>query len=299
MNMTREDIIKKFQNLNLWKRGGQRAAHKPLLVLYAIGKLLRGEDKHISFANAEEDLRNLLREFGPWRKGYHPHHPFWRLQNDEVWEVRGATRIRQTSSRDAYVTDLRLHGAGGFPKAIADQFQNDSRLAFEIIYNLLDDHFPLTRHSEILQAVNIHLPFQVFDTKRRSLNFRENILRAYERKCAVCGFDVKLGNTPIALEAAHIKWKSHGGPSEAVNGLALCVLHHELFDRGAFTLSKQRQILVSDDAHGTKGFKEWLQSYHGKKILPPQRQSYYPEAQFIHWHVREVFQGNYRELVIP
>ena len=296
--MTREEIIKKFQNLNLWKRGDQRAAHKPLLVLYAIGKLLHGENRDISFVNAEEDLRNLLKEFGPWRKGYYPQHPFWRLQNDEVWEVKGADRIRQTSSGDAYVTDLRLHGVGGFPKTIADQFQYDSRLVFEIIYNLLDDHFPLTRHTEILQAVNIQLPFQVFNTKKRSLNFRENILRAYERKCAVCGFDVKLGNTPIALEAAHIKWKSHGGPSKAENGLALCVLHHELFDRGAFTLSKQRQILVSDDAHGTKGFKEWLQRYHGKKILLPQRQSYYPEVQFIGWHVRQVFQGNYRELII-
>lgn len=296
--MERKEIIHKFQKLNVWKRGGQRAAHKPLLVLYAIGKLLKGEDRYISFANIENNLRDLLKEFGPWRKNYQPQHPFWRLQNDEIWEIRNADRIRQTSSGDAYVTDLRHHGIGGFSKAIANQLQNDSRLAFEIIYNLLDDHFPLTRHSEILQAVNIQSPFQVFETKRRSLNFRENILRAYERKCAVCGFDVKLGNTPIALEAAHIKWKSHGGPNETVNGLALCVLHHELFDRGAFTLSKQRHILVSDDAHGTKGFKEWLQRYHGKTMLLPQRQSYYPEAQFIGWHVREVFQGNYRELLI-
>ena len=296
--MTREEIIERFQNLNVWKRGGQRAAHKPLLILYVIGKLLNGEDRYIPFATTEDDLRNLLREFGPWRKNYQPQHPFWRLQNDKIWEIRHADRIRQTSSGDAYVTDLREHGVGSFPKAVANQLQNDSRLAFEITYNLLDDHFPLTRHNEILQAVNIQSPFQVFETKRRSLNFRENILRAYERKCAVCGFDVKLGNTPIALEAAHIKWKSHGGPSDAANGLALCVLHHELFDRGAFTLSKQRQILVSDDAHGTQGFKEWLQRYHGKTILLPQRQSYYPEIQFIGWHVREVFQGNYRELLI-
>lgn len=296
--MTREEIIEKFQNLNLWKRGGQRAAHKPLLVLYAIGKLLRGESRGISFADTEDDLQNLLREFGPWRKNYQSQHPFWRLQNDEVWEVTNTDQIRQTSSGDAYVTDLRLHGIGSFPQAITDQLQNDSRLTFEIIYNLLDEHFPITRHSEILQAVNIQLPFQVFETKRRSLSFRENVLKAYERKCAVCGFDVKLGNTPIGLEAAHIKWKSHGGPSKAVNGLALCVLHHELFDRGAFTLSKEQQVLVSDEAHGTKGFKEWLKKYHGKKILLPQRRSHYPGSDFIHWHVKEVFQGDYRELKI-
>ena len=63
--MTREEIIKKFQNLNLWKSKGQRAVHKPLLVLYAIGKLLRGENRLISYADAEDDLQNLLKEFGP------------------------------------------------------------------------------------------------------------------------------------------------------------------------------------------------------------------------------------------
>ena len=210
--MEREEIIHRFQNLNVWKRGGQRAAHKPLLVLYAIGKLLNGEDRYIPFVTTEDNLRNLLREFGPWRKKLSASASvLGGLQNDEIWEIRNADQIRQTSSGDAYVTDLREHGIGNFPKVIANQLQNDSRLAFEIIYNLLDDHFPLTRHDEILQAVNIQPPFQVFETKRRSLNFRENILRAYERKCAVCGFDVKLGNTPIALEAAHIKWKSHGG----------------------------------------------------------------------------------------
>ena len=105
------------------ERGGQRAVHKPLLVLYVIGKLLNGEDRYIPFATIEDDLRNLLREFGPWRKNYQPQHPFWRLQNDEIWEIRHADQIRQTSSGDAYVTDLREHGVGSFPKAIANQLQ--------------------------------------------------------------------------------------------------------------------------------------------------------------------------------
>ena len=81
-----------------------------------------------------------------------------------------------------------------------------------------------------------------------------------------------------------------------VNGLTLCVMHHKLFDRGAFTLSKQWKILVSDDAYGSVGFQEWLMRFHGKKINFPQSQSYYPKTDFIGWHVREVFQGAYREL---
>ena len=39
-----------------------------LLVLYAIGKLLSGEDRLISYTDdIEENLENLLKEFGPRR----------------------------------------------------------------------------------------------------------------------------------------------------------------------------------------------------------------------------------------
>ena len=298
MEINREQILQRFETLRQWGSGGERAPHKPLLVLYAIGKLLRGEDRLISYADdIEENLKNLLREFGPRRDHYNPQFPFWRLQNDGVWEVSDADQIRQTASGDAYITDLREHNvSGGFNETISEQLQNDPELTFDIIQSLLDAHFPPSLHEDILQAVDIEFPFQAFDTRTRTSNFRKNVLRAYEYKCAVCGFDVKLGDTPIALDACHIKWQKAGGPDEAVNGLALCVMHHKLFDRGAYTLSKRLEILVSDDAHGTKGFQEWLMDFHGQKINFPQRRTYYPEMDFIGWHVKEVFQGDYREL---
>lgn len=76
--------------------------------------------------------------------------------------------------------------------------------------------------------------------------------------------------------------------------MALCALHHKLFDRGAFTLSDQMKIEVSERAHGSMGFNEWLMAFHGKQIHPPQRPAYYPEPKFVAWHVREVFQGSSR-----
>ncbi len=108
--------------------------------------------------------------------------------------------------------------------------------------------------------------------QERDPKFRANILRAYEYRCAVCGFDVRLGHQPFALEAAHIKWRQAGGPDLEVNGLAHCSLHHKLFDRGAFTLTNDLAVLVSGDAHGTSGFQEWLNRFHGEKLNFPQRQ---------------------------
>ena len=215
-------------------------------------------------------------------------------------------QILHESHGDVRKGDLIHHNvSGGFPENIARTLQNDSKLALEIIQRLLSAHFPSTLHEDILAAVGIEYPLRVAEIessrlvskrKGRDPNFRLSILRAYEYKCAICSFDVRLGNTLVALEAAHIRWQQAGGPDELANGLALCSLHHKLFDRGAFTLSNQLKILVSDDANGSVGFEEWLLRFHGTRISFPQKRSYYPQGNFIGWHVKEVFKGDYREL---
>ena len=295
--MDREAIIELFDNVKIWRRGDERAPHKPLLILYAMGRLRNDGIRLIPYSEIDEGLGRLLQEFGPRQTSQGTQYPFWRLQADSVWKVTNAENITPNSAGDVSKRDLLEHNvSGGFPEDIAEQLQNDSTLSIEIAQMMLDKHFPDSIHSEILQTVDIEFPPQVFETRGRSLNFRNSVLRAYEYKCAVCGFDVRLGSTSIALEASHIKWKSHSGPNKEVNGLCLCVMHHKLFDLGAFTLSRELHILVSDDVHGTTGFQEWLMDFHGKKISLPQRRLYYPELEFIGWHVREVFKGDYREL---
>jgi putative restriction endonuclease len=107
----------------------------------------------------------------------------------------------------------------------------------------------------------------------------------------VCGFDVRLDQETLGIEAAHIKWHQAGGPDNEDNGLALCTLHHKTFDRGAFTLSAGREVLVSERAHGTAGFEEWLMRFHGRPILEPVNEGYLAHEAHLAWHRREVFRG--------
>lgn len=295
--MTREEIIRRFQNLNIWRNGDERAPHKPLLVLYAIGKLLRGEDR-LQYVDIEEDIRNLLREFGPTRPNYNPHFPFWRLQNDEIWQVSEIDSIRLTESGDAYVTDLRNYNVSGcFSNAILTRLQNDSELTCEIVRTVLDGHFQPSLHADILHTVGIEFPLLTVDTRTLTADFWEDVLRAYEYRCAVCGFDLHLRYQLIAMEASHIKWPQAGGPNSVENGLALCSLHRKLFDFGAFTLSPELEVLVSEYAYGSVGFEEWLMRFHGEAIrFPPPRPAYQPHTDFTGWHSREVFKGPHREV---
>ena len=302
--MDRDTIIQKFEALRQWRRAGERAPHKPLLILYAIRRLLQDGVRLIPYSEVDEKLGKLLREFGPKRTRYKPQDPFWRLQKDSVWEVTNACKIIEDSQGNVSKSSLLDNNvSGGLHEAIVEQLQSDSRLSSEIIQSLLYAHFPSSIHEDILQAIEMESPPQIAlprrrDSKqrRRDPRFRANILKAYDYKCAVCGYDVTLRGQPVALEASHIKWHQAQGPDSEENGLALCSLHHKLFDLGAFTLSNQLAILVSEDAHGSVGFQEWLMRFHGEQISFPQRQSYYPEVEFIGWHVKEVFKGDYREL---
>jgi hypothetical protein len=85
--MTNDTILTRFDDLNTWEQGDQRAPHKPLLVLYALGRWQQGKAE-VTFKEAEPELTALLREFGQYRKSDHPEQPFWRLQKDGVWMVK-------------------------------------------------------------------------------------------------------------------------------------------------------------------------------------------------------------------
>src|SRR4051794_410163 len=85
--MNSDAILERFDELGVWKQGDQRAPHKPLLVLYDLGRWQRGLID-VTFREAEPALTALLREFGPPRTSDHPEQPFWRLRRDGVWTVQ-------------------------------------------------------------------------------------------------------------------------------------------------------------------------------------------------------------------
>ena len=114
------------------------------------------------------------------------------------------------------------------------------------------------------------------------------MLKAYGYRCAVCEFAVRLNDDPVAVEAAHIKWHEARGPSEVRNGLALCALHHRLFDKGAFTVSFNQRVKVAKSANGI-GFDRSLGNYDSKPIVLPENADDWPDPRFLMWHVREVF----------
>jgi len=81
---------------------------------------------------------------------------------------------------------------------------------------------------------------------------------------------------------------SAGGPDEIPNGLALCSLHHKLFDLGVLTVNSKFKILVSEFVVGDWG-RRLQDNLHGKPIALPRRDNEVPGEEFLGWHNRFVF----------
>ncbi len=74
----------------------------------------------------------------------------------------------------------------------------------------------------------------------RSPRFRQEVLRAYSHRCAMCGIQLDL------VDAAHIVPHAHPEGSDIVNnGLALCALHHRSFDTGLLYVREDYSIQVN------------------------------------------------------
>lgn len=302
--MKPEKLIKLFSNVTIWKQGEKRAPHKPLLILYLLGRILHKEKNKVSFADVDENVGRLLKDFGPKNKTQ-ALYPFWYLQKDGFWNL--STRDPESKTigpvpNKGFIRKEKV--TGSLTNEVYTTLINSTETTYKIINNILNTHFPTSIHTDILSEIGVSEypePLQVSEEeqsyktrKKRDPRFRERILRAYEYKCAVCGFGVRLDNTSIGLEAAHIKWHQAGGPDKEHNGLALCSLHHKLFDRGAFTISNN-QILISENANGDTGFQNWLMAFHNQPVRPPQRNTYKPLTEYTDWHYNEIFRGAVRE----
>lgn len=286
----RTQIRSRIENLNVWKRGGVRAPHKPLLLLLAFSRLIGGQPRLSSFAELEEPLRRLLEKYGPPRRTFHPEYPFWRLQGDELWEVFGAENlIRRRSNTDPLKRELiEKNVAGGLPDDIFELLRSDRRFLQELALTLGEGHFPESICNDLLEELGL-AAIQLPPGQRREAAFRSAVLQAYGQRCAICGYDARFGHSSLGLEAAHIQWCQAGGPDRVDNGVALCTLHHKAFDRGAVGIDETLKVVVSADIFGHAGPEEWFFRFNGQPIILPHSPSLVPRRRFIQWHCREVF----------
>jgi len=256
-----------------------------------------GGDRRVRFAAITEELMKLLQEFGPHRTSYHPEFPFWHLQTDGFWvvEQRAELAFQRSGLSPTKRTLLKHNAVGAVPPDLWEALRNSLTLRQELAQQLLDAFWPSTLHDAIKQAIG--LPYETGRTigiVRRGIRdprFREEVLRAYERRCAICGYDGRLADLPLGIEAAHIKWYAWHGPDQVENGVALCSFHHVALDAGALGFNDDLRILVSCDVNGQTMVEELLYRFVGRRLRLPQASFPPPARNYVAWHRKEVFRA--------
>ncbi|MEV5507701.1 phosphorothioated DNA-binding restriction endonuclease [Streptomyces orinoci] len=291
------DWLERTAKLRQWSRSGTRAPHKPLLLLYALGRFQRDAEGELRYSAVEEDLKQLLAEYGPANRTT-PAYPFHHLAGDGVWEVR---TDRGPGSPGSGVRELRASGATGrLAPDLRAALRRDPSLLGRMARVLLDLHFPPSLHGELSEAVGLEPEPAATGPlgaarRQRDRRMRELVLTAYEYRCAFCGYDGRIGAMPVGLEAAHVRWWSFGGPDDVENGLCLCSLHHKLFDKGVLGVGDGHRILVSQRFTGhSPAAREQVIALAGRPLVGPQPGVSAIAPSHRAWHVSQVFHGSPR-----
>jgi len=307
MRSTSKSPLVQIHNLRVNCAGDRRAPHKPLLLLYALGQLRRGR-REIPFNDVKSALGPLLDAYAPPVKNRHqPELPFWHLVTDGLWRIHDADSLERQASGFPKMKALR-GSIGQLNDHFAQQIERDPRLFSSVVISLLEEHFAPSTHHDILNAVGLeHSARQTVaeenvdytPTRRRDPQFRAEVLRAYEHRCAFSGFQAALGGTYLGCEAAHVQWHSFAGPDDVTNGLALEPTIHKLFDIGAWSLTDDRRIIVSENFTGSDATVERIRGRHGKRLRSPLPGHQEVNPEFIKWHREPKLGGVFREPALP
>jgi putative restriction endonuclease len=127
--------------------------------------------------------------------------------------------------------------------------------------------------------------------RSRRRGFAEEVLRAYAYECAMCGFDGALGQYPVGIEAAHVHWHSQEGPDEIARAMALCALHHALYDLGVVGITEDRRISVSGLYVARNEAGRAIDALAGQLLRIPRPHQPMVDVMYIFWHRRQVFKG--------
>ena len=287
--LDRKTLLARFDSIRQFRQGGRRAPNKPLLLLYALARLKHDRQAEIRFNATKAVLQPLLRVYGPWGANARVSYPYGRLVGDRLWQLPDRANLFDVGGNVREGVARERDVPAGFAPEVLAAFEREPELIDVVALHLLERHFAPSLHEEILEAVGLELGTPVA-TRRRDMAFRAAVLEAYLAECCVCGFSLRLVDGLIGVDAAHIRWHAHGGPDEVPNGLALCALHHRLFDHGAITVREDLRMRFARALAGTSA-RDLFKELDGQPVRLPVDQQFYPSREHLRWHHAQVFQG--------
>lgn len=158
-------LLDKIQSISRWRRGDERAPHKPLMLLYVLSEYKKGHERLFHYAQeVDRPVKALLMQYGPTRSTYNPHYPFWRLANeaDPFWEIENGEKCQLSSSGDPLKKDLIAYDVrAGFDVNSHQTLLSKPRLIDDIASKLIQDNFSESLQEELFVRFGFELYFSL------------------------------------------------------------------------------------------------------------------------------------------
>jgi putative restriction endonuclease len=154
--MNRSEFLDRITNVTQWSRKGERAPHKPLLLLLVLARCARGEGREVAYREIDQPLFDLLR--GVWAEPQEHASRVSVLASAERWDLGcprcGAAGASDEQQRMSVGGELkRVNPLAGLTEDVYDTLRGDPGLLAEAVQRILDANFPRTLHEDILAAV--------------------------------------------------------------------------------------------------------------------------------------------------
>ncbi|GGT06925.1 HNH endonuclease [Streptomyces atratus] len=261
--LRRDDLFRALATLNTHSQKQRPSRHKPLTLLWAVGRLAEGRDRVVDWETFKNEMGPLLKDFGLPDSRITPEYPFWHLRSSGLWDVEGV------GSEEFKPTSAALGAAGARAGLTRDaaRILRKSLARAEAVGLLCSKYFEDVDRDALLGRVGLagyasasgHNP----DGERggpvarrdvtssrpeRNREIVETLKTMYTHECQVCGKRVATQFSYYS-EAAHIRGigDPHGGPDELSNLLSLCPNHHVEFDRLAIYIDETWAVRRNSD----------------------------------------------------
>lgn len=129
----------------------------------------------------------------------------------------------------------------------------------------------------------------VYRPAARDQGFRRAVVTAYAHRCALCGIRVRTLDGHTAVDAAHLIPWSAGQDYRPASELALCRTCHWAFDEGLLGISREYEVIASDQLRSADNLPGYLGELKGNPAARPADEAYWTDHRSLKWHQEHVF----------
>lgn len=160
---------------------------------------------------------------------------------------------------------------------------NEEKRLFKIIVGFRSEIIGAVSKEAFTKPKEIQTKYYVREAKYRGhqAEFREEVLKAYSRKCAISGLP-----EDRLLQAAHIiPDAEYSGTQTVCNGIALNYLHHKAYDSFLIGIDSDYTVHISESLQTLKGgplLEYGILGFDNKKIRLPRNSEFRPNQDLLH-----------------